>query len=118
MRYFLEYNIETTRVLSLLRVNSDVTPNVADGCGLYEVTEDEANNIDTGLIGVQDGKIIKLYETDAERRERERLRNQKREQSRLRAKSMREELTMAILEGDSSKIQELRKEYRALKAYL
>ena len=104
MRYYLEYNVETTRVL----------PTVQDGYELLEVSENEALNLNTSLIGVLDGKIINLYETPAEKRERERIQRERRYEAELRLREIRNEFITAELEDDSEKLERLKSEYRAL----
>ncbi|MBR0097754.1 MAG: hypothetical protein IJP88_11260 [Synergistaceae bacterium] len=114
MRYYLEYNVETTRVSSIISVQDDVLPTVQDGYELLEVSENEALNLNTSLIGVLDGKIINLYETPAEKRERERIQREKRVEAELRLREIRSEFVTAGLEDDSEKLARLKSEYRAL----
>ena len=114
MRYYLEYNVETTRVSSIISVQDDVLPTVQDGYELLEVSENEALNLNTSLIGVLDGKIINLYETPAEKRERERIQREKRVEAELRLREIRSEFVPAGLEDDSEKLARLKSEYRAL----
>ncbi|MBQ6910300.1 MAG: hypothetical protein IJQ29_09295 [Synergistaceae bacterium] len=114
MRYYLEYNVETTRVSSIISVQDDVLPTVQDGYELLEVSENEALNLNTSLIGVLDGKIINLYETPAEKRERERIQREKRVEAELRLREIRSEFITAGLEDDSEKLARLKSEYRAL----
>lgn len=114
MRYYLEYNVETTRVSSIISVQDDVLPTVQDGYELLEVSENEALNLNTSLIGVLDGKIINLYETPAEKRERERIQRERRYEAELRLREIRNEFITAELEDDSEKLERLKSEYRAL----
>ena len=114
MRYYLEYNVETTRVSSIISVQDDVLPTVQDGYELLEVSENEALNLNTSLIGVLDGKIINLYETPAEKRERERIQREKRVEAELRLREIRSEFVTAGLADDSEKLARLKSEYRAL----
>ena len=108
MRYYLEYNVETTRVSSIISVQDDVLPTVQDGYELLEVSENEALNLNTSLIGVLDGKIINLYETPAEKRERERIQREKRVEAELRLREIRSEFVTAGLEDDSEKLARLK----------
>ena len=114
MRYYLEYNIETTRVASIISVQDDVLPTVQSGYELLEISENEALNLNTSLIGVLDGKIINLYETPAEKRERERIQRERRVEAELRLQEIRSEFITAALEEDSEKLARLKSEYRAL----
>lgn len=114
MRYYLEYNIETMRVASIISTADDVIPTVQDGYELLEVSENEALNLNTSLIGVLDGKIINLYETPAEKRERERIQRERRYEAELRLREIRSEFITAELEDDSEKLERLKSEYRAL----
>jgi len=114
MKYYLEYNIETMRVASIISVQDDVLPTVQDGYELLEVSENEALNLNTSLIGVLDGKIINLYETPAEKRERERIQRERRYEAELRLREIRNEFITAELEDDSEKLERLKSEYRAL----
>ena len=114
MRHYLEYNIATMRVASIISTEDDTAPTVQDGYDLLEISENEALNLNTSLIGVLDGKIINLYETPAERRERERLQNERRVEAQLRLGNIRDEFIIAQLEGDTERQERLKSEYRAL----
>ena len=114
MKYYLEYNIATMRVASIISTEDDTAPTVQDGYDLLEISENEALNLNTSLIGVLDGKIINLYETPAERRERERLQNERRVEAQLRLGNIRDEFIIAQLEGDTERQERLKSEYRAL----
>lgn len=114
MRYYLEYNIETMRVMSIISAEDGAMPSVQDGYDLLEISESEALNLNTGQIGVLDGKIINLYETPAERKERERLQRERRIEAQLRLGNIRDEFVTAQLEGDSERLEQLKDEYRAL----
>ncbi|MBR1602925.1 MAG: hypothetical protein IJ667_05745 [Synergistaceae bacterium] len=114
MKYYLEYNIATMRVASIISIEDDTKLAVQDGYGLLEISESEALNLDTSLIGVLDDKVINLYETPAERRERERLQNEKRVEALQRMGNIRDEFITAQLEGDTERLEQLKSEYRAL----
>lgn len=111
---YLEYDVSSGQILSELV--SDVEPEVGSGCGLLEI--DEAMKLDTTGYAVRGGVLVKEYETNEERAERLRLRQEQAEHMRQRLKGMMYELCIAILESDEVAVQELRKEYRMLKAQM
>lgn len=114
MARYLEYEKASGRIIS--EIYSTYEPEVAEGVGLLELTtEDE---IDTSLYSVKNGVLVKNFETNEERIERERLKREHQEKVRKRVQSMVLEVPIAILENDDDAIEELRKEYQRLKAYM
>lgn len=113
MRY-LEYEISTGKIIS--EIISDNAPELDEDRGVI-VIGDEAV-IDASRFIVKDGVLAKAYETKNEQIERERLRKEYREKSLRRIKSMMTEYFVAVMENDNDAINELRSEYKELKAYL
>ncbi|MBQ7220794.1 MAG: hypothetical protein IJS28_07435 [Synergistaceae bacterium] len=113
MRY-LEYETATGRIISELTSRDKPTP--SEGFSLLEIPEDA--DIDTTLYAVKNGVLVKCYETNEERLERERLKREHLEKVRMRMKAMMYEVGIALLEEDDNAIKQLRQEYRELKAYL
>lgn len=111
---FLEYEISTGRIIS--EVVADTLPVTSGDYGLFRI--DDNVSIDTSLYAVRNGTLVKLYETLQEKLDRERIRKEQAESSRLRLRTMCYELSIAILEEDEKAIQELKKEYRTMKPYL
>ena len=114
MARYLEYEKASGRIIS--EIISTYEPIVADGVGLLEIASDV--ELDTNLYSVKNGVLVKQYETNEERTERERLKREHQEKVRKRVQSMVLEVPIAILEGDDEAIEELRKEYRKLKALM
>ena len=114
MSKYLEYEISSGKIVS--EIISDTEPETLEGYGVLEV--DENLKIDTTGYAVRDGTLVKDFETNEERQERERLRRENQEKIRQRLKAMFYELSIAILENDDDAIEELRAEYRQLKVYL
>ncbi len=111
---FLEYEISSGRIIS--EIISASTPESDSGIGIIEINDYEA--IDPLKYIVKDGVITKAYETKAEQLERERLKKEHREHCLLRIKSMITECFIAIMKRDNDALEELRKEFSTLEAYL
>ncbi len=114
MGKYFEYDVASGRIIS--EITCSIPPEVSDGLALLEVNG--TADIDTTLYGVRDGVLVRLYETNEERLERERLRRENAASARLRISSMTGEIGLALLENDEETIKRLRDEYRSLKAYL
>ena len=114
MAKYLEYDKTTGRIIS--EIVSDEKPQSAGDFALLEIQDGE--EINTSLYAVRDGQLVKLYETNEERFERERIRKEYGEQIRKRVQAMMYEAVIAILEDDDKTLQSLKAEYKDLKAYL
>lgn len=114
MAKYLEYEIESGQIVSEL--TSSVPPTPATGYALFEIPDGTV--LDTTLYIVKNDTLVKQYETNEERIERERLRREQREKVRARLMSMVNEVCICILENDEAALKELREEYRSLKAYM
>ena len=114
MARYLEYELSSGRIIS--EITSDTKPATEEGYGLLEIPED--TEIDTTLYAIKNGVLVKNYETNEERLERERLKRENAERARNRLRAIAFEVCIAILEDDDSAIEELRGEYRELKAYI
>ena len=114
MARYLEYEKASGRILS--EILSTQEPEVKEGIGLLEI--DIGAEIDTNLYIIRNGVLVKQYETNEERIERARLKQEYQEKVRKRIQSMVFEVFIAILEADDEAIDELRKEYKGMKAYM
>ena len=114
MPKFLEYNLNNGHIIS--EIISEVPPTPADGFALLQV--DDNLNIDTSSYAVRDAQLVKLFETNSERAERERLRKEYHEQVRKRLHSLIHQCMIAFLDDNSQEINNLRFEFKKLKAYL
>ena len=114
MARYLEYDKTNGRIIS--EVFSPTEPTSSAGIGLLEIDADA--EIDTNLYAVKNGVLVKQYETNEERIERIRLRQEQREKVRKRIHSMVHEVIITILENDKDALEALRDEYRTLKAYI
>ena len=114
MNKYLEYDINSGQIVCIL--SADNPPPPANGFALLQI--DDELNFDTSSYAVKDGQLVKLFETNAERAERERLRKEFSEQTRLRLKSMIYEFVIALLDDNINAINELKAEYKKLKVYL
>ena len=111
---YIEYEISTGRILS--EITSQEEPEVSLGIGLLSVNDDEEINL--SMYSVRNGALVKTSETNQERLERERIRREHGEQCRHRLRSMMTEFVVAMLAEDDEEINNLRREYRMMKAYL
>ena len=114
MNKFLEYDINSGQIVCIL--SADNPPMPANGFALLQI--DDNCNIDTSSYAVRNGQLVKLFETNAERAEREKLRKEYYEQTRLRLKSLIFEFVVALLDDNLNAINELKQEYKKLKVYL
>ena len=114
MAKYLEYEAASGHIVSEIISSSE--PTAADGYGLLEIPEDA--EIDTTLYIVKNGTLVKQFETNEERIERERLKQKQQERVRERLQSMMYEVCISLLEDDDTALKELRNEYKELKAYM
>lgn len=111
---YLEYDEESGRILSEIR--SPNPPEMTEGKSFLEIGEHE--NIEISRYAVRGGVLVKVYETNNERLERERLRSEYAVSARRRVSSLRGEYIDAMLEDDEEAKIRLKKEYKRLKAYV
>lgn len=114
MAKYIEYDTASGHIIS--EIKADKPPAVSDGISLLDI-EDNAE-IEIGRYVVKNGKLHKIYETNAEKSEQERIKKEYAEAVRARVKSMINELGIAILEDDNEEIERLRREYKYLRVYL
>ena len=114
MHKYLEYDINSGKIVCIL--SADNPPQPANGFALLSI--DDNINIDTSSYAVRNGQLVKLFETNAERAERERLKKEYHEQVRSRLHSMIHECVIAILDNNDNELQNLRKEFKQLKVYM
>lgn len=114
MSKFFEYDIHNGHIIS--EIISPNPPLPADGFALLQV--DDNLNIDTSCYAVRDGQLVKLFETNAEIAERQRLKREYHEQVRKRLHSMCHECIIAILDDNDDELRNLRNEFKQLKVYL
>ena len=114
MARYLEYDKNTGRIVC--EIVSATKPTATGNYELLEIGEEQ--EVNTSLYAVRDGQLVKLYETNEERFERERLRKENQERVRERMKSMMYETIMAMLEDNERALNDLKAEYKELKVYL
>lgn len=114
MTKYIEYDTASGHIISELK--ADNPPAVSDGVSLLEL--DSNAEIEIGRYIVKDGELRKIYQTNEEKDEQERIKREYAEQVRARVKDMINELGIAILEDDNEEIERLRREYKNLRAYL
>ena len=114
MARYLEYDKTTGRIIS--EIVSATKPEISGDYGLLEIAD--GVGFDTALYAVRDGQLVKMYETNEERLERERVKKEHGEQIRQRVKSMMYEAIMAILDDNEEALNDLKREYKSLKQYL
>ena len=114
MARYIEYDTASGHIIS--EIKSDKPPEVSLGVSLLDI-EDEAE-IEIGRYIVKDGKLQKIYETNAEKDEQSRIKKEYAESVRARVRNMTSELCIALLEDDNEEIGRLRREYKNLRAYL
>ena len=114
MKRFLEYDAGSGRILCELFAENE--PAASAGHGVLEI--DENLSLDTNNCAVRDGKVVRLYETAEEIRERERLRREHRERAQVRIRALIFEFMVALIEEDESRMAQLREEYGNLRNFL
>ena len=114
MARYLEYETSTGHIVS--EMISPVAPKSNDELSYLLV--DDYLTIDSAAYAVKNGSLVKLYETNEERKERERIKREHSIKIRDRIKSMIPEYVLACLDRNQNAINELQQEYQSLKAYL
>ena len=114
MARYIEYDTASGHIIS--EIKADKPPEVSLGVSLLDI-EDETE-IEIGRYIVKDGKLKKIYETNAEKSEQERIKKEYAEAVRARVRCMINELCLALLEDDNEEVGRLRREYKYLRAYL
>ena len=114
MARYIEYDTASGHIISL--ITSTKEPEVSDGVSLLELDGDA--EIEISRYIVKDGQLVKIHETNTEKDEQERIRQEYSASVRLRVKSIINEFCLALLEEDDEEITRLRKEYKHLRAYL
>ncbi len=114
MARYIEYDTASGHIIS--EIKAEKPPEVSLGISLIEI-EDNIE-IDIGRYIVKDGKLQKIYETNAAKDEQARIKKEYAESVRARVRNMMSELCVALLEDDNEEIGRLRQEYKNLRAYL
>jgi len=114
MAKYLEYDKITGRIISEIISNSK--PEVSGNCAVLEV--DSGLELNTALYAVKDGNLVKMYESNEERFEREKFIREHKEQIRQRVKAMANDIVIALLDDDENTLNSLKAEYKKLKGYL
>ena len=114
MARYLEYEISTGRIVSELI--SPTVPEASDEIS-YLLIDDDLT-IDSSNYAVKNGSLVKLYETNEERMERERIKREHSDKIKGRIKSMIDEFVLACLDRNQTAIAELQNEFQTLKKYL
>ena len=114
MAHYLEYEKSTGRIIS--EIVSATPPEMTEPYGLFEIGDDV--EINTALYAIRNGSLVKLYETNEERLQREQLRRENQERVRERIKSMMFEVCIALLDDNEKALKNLKAEYKEIKGYL
>ena len=114
MARYLEYDTNTGRIIS--EIISSGKPKLSGNYALLEIQDGQ--EINTSLYAVRDGQLVKLYETNEERLEREKVRREYGAKIRERVKSMVYETIIAVLDDNGKALEDLKAEYKSLKAFL
>ena len=114
MARYIEYETDTGRIISELI--SETLPISQENLSYLEIPEEQL--LDLTGYKVKNGSLVKDYETNEERLERERVKREQAEKVRLRIKSMTYELCLAILDDNDEAINDLKAEFKRLKVYL
>ena len=114
MAKFIEYDTLSGHIIS--EIIATKPPTVSLGISLMELDDDA--EIEIGRYVVNDGKLQKIYETNAEKDEQSRIKREYAEKARMRVRNMMSELCAALLEDNSEKVERLRQEYKSLRVYM
>ena len=114
MARYLEYDKSTGRIISEL--SSPKEPSLSDGLAILEISPDA--ELDTTLYIIKNGVLVKNFETNEERIERERLKKEQRQKVSKRIQNMVPQVCLCILENDETALNALRAEYKELKALM
>lgn len=114
MARYIEYDTASGHIIS--EIKADKPPEVPLGISLLDIEDDI--EIEIGRYIVNDGKLQKIHETNAEKDEQARIKREYADSVRARVRNMISELCIALLENDEEEIGRLRQEYKSLRAYL
>lgn len=114
MARYIEYDIASGRIISELK--SETPPQLSAGTALLEIDSDV--HIEIPRYIVVNGELKKILQTNAEKSEQDRIRQEYSESVRARVKNMMDELCLAMLENDETEISRLRREYQTIRAYV
>lgn len=114
MHRYIEYETDTGRIIS--EIYSPAVPEATGNIAYLEITTEQSVDL-TGYI-VKNGTLVKGYETNEERLERERAKREQGEKARLRIKNILPEYLFALLDENEEAAAELRAEFKKLKVYL
>lgn len=114
MKRYIEYEIESGRIIS--EILSPVEPEASESTAYLEIDSEQTTDF-TGYI-VKNGVLVKGYETNEERLERERAKREQGEKARLRIKNILPEFIFAQLDDNEEAQNELKVEFKKLKVYL
>ena len=114
MARYIEYETDTGRIISEL--TSQMTPAPTENISYLEIPDDQL--IDLTGYKVKNGSLVKDYETNEERLERERGKREQAARVRARLKNMGYEFVIAMLDDNDSEIKDLKAEFKRLKVYL
>ena len=119
MAKWLEYEVDTGRILCLLTLADDGSgeePRLQPGNALIAAPEDWDGDAEGWTV--QDGELERTRMTPAERRELERQRRERAANAWKRVIQIKDELILALLEDDGERIAGLKAEYKRLKGLL
>ena len=114
MARFIEYDTTSGHIISELK--ADNPPETDLGISLLSIDDDA--EIEIGRYIVSNGKLKKIYETNEEKSDQERIKREYAESVRMRVRDMMKELCLALLGEDNQELERLRQEYKNLRAYL
>ena len=111
---FLEYDKFNGHIICELI--STTYPEETEKTAFLEISSDE--EFDTSLYVIQNGAIVKRYESIEERLERERLKRERAEEYRSRMKSIPIEFVFALMHDDEVTAKKLKAELKNIERFL
>ena len=110
MRY-VEYDLISGMIICEL----DQMPSETDltsGCAVLEIEDDK---LDLSSYIIQNGVLVNAYESDNERKERERFKRENAERIKKRLRDIQDEFILAMLDDNEDTIKALKDEFKILK---
>jgi hypothetical protein len=115
-RRYVEYDKNTGKILSVLNATAErALSYVNETTGVLEVPEGFI--CDVSVFVVKNGEIVRSYETTEERRERERVEEERKQMGIRELAALGRQLVLAMLFNDNAEVQRVRQEAQPLKKY-
>lgn len=110
MRY-VEYDLISGLIICELEEKPS-EKDLTQGCAVLEIEDDK---LDLSAYIIQNGVLVNAYESDNERKERERFKRENAERLKKRIRDIQDEFILAMLDDNQDTVKALKDEFKILK---